>query len=317
MPSISSKTAIRERFSSKCNMQALEKFKSVMDVILQFQSVLKSEYDIIPEKERIGKGSVFIAKTVGNIAYDNLVGVRFCSVDPYDFIQTLILFGENQKDRNLYNLGLVLLGYHMSSSLKNLRSGFSQLSKYATHSNWEIREMSGFGIREALKMYPDDTFVFLNQMIRKEDPNLRRIVIESLRPLADIKWLRDPDKNSSIFVLLRVLRSDPSVYVRKSVGNNLKDLSKYMPETILDLAEHWVNDAAIKVTKDLASKSKKELGSGSYFLIWTLKHALRWLRARNPEYHGRIEQIMGINYILYFDEKKNKLALPRTSENSK
>ncbi|QEE16402.1 hypothetical protein DSAG12_02232 [Promethearchaeum syntrophicum] len=111
--------------------------------------------------------------------------------------------------------------------------------------------------------------------------------------------------------ILDLLRADPSVYVRKSVGNNLKDLSKYMPEKILKLTKKWVKNANIEVNNELASKSKKERGEKHFYLIWTIKHGLRWLKARNPEYFSQIQEILGKNYILYFDEKKNRTAKPK------
>ncbi|MCP4760561.1 MAG: hypothetical protein GY870_02195, partial [archaeon] len=196
-------------------------------------------------------------------------------------------------------------------SKKNLIKALAQVKIWADHKLWEIREMSGYIIRKGLKKFPDTILYSLKTWIISENDNIRRISIESLRPLSDIKWLRDPKKNDPILDILSSLRADPSVYVRKSVGNNLKDLSKYMPIKILELIEKWIHEAQINVVYNLASKSKKELGYENFYLIWTIKHALRWVRARNPEYHKKIEKLMGKNYVLYFDEKKNKLAKPK------
>lgn len=110
---------------------------------------------------------------------------------------------------------------------------------------------------------------------------------------------------------MNIIRADPSEYVRKSVGNNLKDLSKYMPVKILKFTKKWIKDANIIVDDELASRSKKELGEQQFYLIWTIKHGLRWLKERNPEYFPQIQDILGKNYILYFDEKRNKTAKPK------
>jgi len=124
--------------------------------------------------------------------------------------------------------------------------------------------------------------------------------------------LRDPRKNDKVLKILTSLRKDPSIYVRKPVGNNIKDLSKYMPEKMLDLMEKWIKtqrkETKINIHNELAMEeglSKEEMQ-----LIWTMKHAMRWIRAKNPELHPRLEKILGKNYILYFDEKKNRLAKP-------
>ena len=79
---------------------------------------------------------------------------------------------------------------------------------------------------------------------------------------------------------MTLLNKDPSIYVRKSVGNNLKDLSKYMPCKILKLMMGWIEISNIKVHDDLAS----EIGmfQEQKWLVWTIKHALRWLQKKNP-----------------------------------
>ena len=97
--------------------------------------------------------------------------------------------------------------------------------------------------------------------------------------------------------------------MRKSVGNNLKDLSKYMPDKILDLMDSWIKRAQIKVHDELSDEIG--LSKENKRLIWTIKHAMRWLKDRNPEFHPRLEKILGKNYILYYNEKKNRLARPK------
>ncbi|MBA7520192.1 hypothetical protein ES705_12285 [subsurface metagenome] len=37
---------------------------------------------------------------------------------------------------------------------------------------------------------------------------------------------------------------------------------------------------------------------------------MRWIKKKNPKYHSNLENILGKNYILYFDEKRNKRANP-------
>ena len=116
-----------------------------------------------------------------------------------------------------------------------------------------------------------------------------------------------------IFELLSEVRADSSEYVRKSVGNNLKDLSKYVPEQVLIHGESWIKQAKIEVKENLASQSKSELGDFNFYLVWTLKQALRWLQEKEPRFHPWLERILGKNYVLYFHEKKNWSAKPKLS----
>ncbi|MHA1343598.1 MAG: DNA alkylation repair protein, partial [Promethearchaeota archaeon] len=182
------------------------------------------------------------------------------------------------------------------------------IEMYANHKNWEIRESVVFSIISGLKKFPDLIVNLLNKWAESKDENIRRLVAESLRPRTEVKWLRDETKNDNLLKILTILRNDSSIYVRKAVGNNIKDLSKYMPEKMLDLMREWITKANIKVCDELAteiglSKEEKQL-------IWTIKHGMRWIKERNPEFHDRLEKILGKNYILYFDEKRNRMAKP-------
>ena len=58
---------------------------------------------------------------------------------------------------------------------------------------------------------------------------------------------------------LDALKADPSEYVRKSVGNALRDISKKFPEFIRKEVESWSLDSKeIKQVYHLASKFIKD-----------------------------------------------------------
>ena len=58
---------------------------------------------------------------------------------------------------------------------------------------------------------------------------------------------------------LAALKADPSEYVRKSVGNALRDISKKFPEFIRKEVETWSLDSKeIKQVYHLASKLIKD-----------------------------------------------------------
>ncbi|MHA1300792.1 MAG: DNA alkylation repair protein [Candidatus Helarchaeota archaeon] len=183
-------------------------------------------------------------------------------------------------------------------ALDNFDITLEKIKKWASHDDWIIRECAGAPLVSSLKKNKQKIFKIYKEWVKSEDINLRRIVAETLRPLAVNKWLRDPAKNDEVLEILTQLNHDESVYVRKSVGNNLKDLTKYMPKKILKLIENW-----LKEKDKLKIKEQNNL-------IWTIYQALRWLKDRNPEFHPWIERLVGKNYILYFDEKRNRNALP-------
>ncbi|NHJ46969.1 MAG: hypothetical protein FK733_04195 [Asgard group archaeon] len=272
-------------------------------------SYLNEEYKQIPEKERIGKGSVFITKMIPEATISILINSDY--IDPLEIINLIYYFHEVENSYHMKNYALALLSKYAITSKDAFANAVEFIKIVIKHCAWEIREQSGIVIRETIKKFTAETLDLLDEWTDSSDENLRRLSIESSRPFRDVPWLRDPQKNDKIIDLLTKLKDDDSLYVRKSVGNNLKDLTKYMPDKILALLKIWIAEAQITVSYDLASKSKKELGNKGYNLIWTMKHALRWLRERNSEYHKQIESLLGKNYLLYYHEKRNKMAVKR------
>lgn len=75
------------------------------------------------------------------------------------------------------------------------------------------------------------------------DPNVhvRRLVSEGTRPR--LPWAprlrRFQEDPSPVFELLEVLKDDPEEYVRRSVANNLNDISKDHPKRVVQVATRW------------------------------------------------------------------------------
>jgi 3-methyladenine DNA glycosylase AlkC len=102
-----------------------------------------------------------------------------------------------------------------------------------------------FAIRPWVKNQFEAVYPQLQSWTQHEDPHLRRLASEAVRPrlpwaehLAALK--SDP---RPIIPLLEQLKDDDSDYVRKSVANNLNDISKDHPELLLDLCERWLTDS--------------------------------------------------------------------------
>lgn len=76
---------------------------------------------------------------------------------------------------------------------------------------------------------------------KHENEHVRRLASEGCRPQLPwgqtlISFKKDP---SPILPILEQLKNDPSLYVRKSVANNLNDISKTHPELVLSIAKKW------------------------------------------------------------------------------
>ena len=100
---------------------------------------------------------------------------------------------------------------------------------------------SEFGIRPFLNKDLETTMKYMLNWADNEDFKVRRFASEGCRPrlpwAAGVPALKkDP---SFILPILEKLKDDPEEFVRKSVANNLNDISKDHPETVLDICERW------------------------------------------------------------------------------
>lgn len=118
---------------------------------------------------------------------------------------------------------------------------------------------SEFAVRPFIEMYPEKMMRLMHQWSQDSDEHVRRLSSEGCRPR--LPWsfpLRAFKKDPSpVLQILEKLKDDPSLYVRKSVANNLNDISKDHPDVVLKLAKRWIGE--------------------SPNTDWILKHALRTL----------------------------------------
>ncbi len=98
-----------------------------------------------------------------------------------------------------------------------------------------------FAVRPFLKKYPDE---MLSQMIswsKHENNKVRRLASEGSRPrlpwaMALPSYKNDP---SPILPILENLKEDSCEVVRRSVANNLNDIAKDNPDTVIDISKQW------------------------------------------------------------------------------
>ncbi len=306
--SISSAKSIQGRTLNFC--KTIEIWSNNAKILEQINDFLNTEYDLIPETERIGKGIKFISNHVAKGVFHYLLEKNRTSIEfIIDLVEKTFNYGESTESNILELYALHIIAEYILAYPEEFEKMVPLIQLYACHGNWIVRETILEAILAGLKKKPIRTLELLSNWTNNSNQNLRRLVSESLRPHTYIKWLRDPAKNDKIIDILTILRNDPSIYVRKSVGNNLKDLSKYMPEKILELMESWIKNAQIEVHDGISNEIG--LSKENKRLIWTMKHAMRWLKTKNPEFHPLLEKILGKNYVLYFDEKRNRLAKPK------
>ena len=92
-------------------------------------------------------------------------------------------------------------------------------------------------------------------------PAARRLVTESFRPravmLAHIEELKEDP--APLKQILEPLLDDPADYVRKSVANNLNDISKDNPQIVLDWVRSWSSGQVSKERSWILSRGLRTL----------------------------------------------------------
>jgi 3-methyladenine DNA glycosylase AlkC len=98
-----------------------------------------------------------------------------------------------------------------------------------------------FAVRPFILKYPKKMMQQMQKWATHKHPHVRRLASEGCRPR--LPWAMALDflkKNPSpILPILNRLKDDPSEFVRKSVANNINDISKDHPSLVIDLVRKW------------------------------------------------------------------------------
>jgi 3-methyladenine DNA glycosylase AlkD len=120
--------------------------------------------------------------------------------------------------------------------------------------DWRVQEI----LAKAFDKYCSDVgyekaLPVIKEWLADSSPNVRRAVTEGLRIWTDRHYFNTHPQVA--INLLSQLRNDESEYVRKSVGNALRDISKKHKELIKNELRQWdIANKRIKQTHKLASK---------------------------------------------------------------
>lgn len=152
-------------------------------------------------------------------------------------------------------LATYIFGHIASKDLKYIEFMRNTVSQ---DTDWRVQEIlaqsfdcfcSTFGYEKALPIISD--------WLSDVNPNVRRAVTEGLRI-----WTGRPYFNEHPEIAIRMLsalKEDDSAYVRKSVGNALKDISKKHKDIVIKELSNWnLSNSKIKEAYKFASKHLKK-----------------------------------------------------------
>jgi len=120
--------------------------------------------------------------------------------------------------------------------------------------DWRVQEILAKAFdRYCVDIGYEQSLPIIKKWLADSSPNVRRAVTEGLRIWTGRPYFREHPKVA--IQLLSQFRYDESEYVRKSVGNALRDISKKYKELVKDELSTWdITNRGVKQTYKLASK---------------------------------------------------------------
>ena len=148
-----------------------------------------------------------------------------------------------------------MLGVYMLGLIGNQDALHFLKNTVSKNPAWQIQEFLAMAFDNYCKKTGyENSLKTINEWLSDENANTRRAVTEGLRI-----WTKRPyfkDNPEATIKLLSKYKTDESEYVRKSVGNALKDISKAYPELVKkELSEWELNTKEIKQVYKLANKN--------------------------------------------------------------
>ena len=129
----------------------------------------------------------------------------------------------------------VFLFGHLSDSEEILAFMRDQVSK---DENWRVQEVLAKAFDELCKKIGyEQALLTIDEWLKNGNANAKRAVTEGLRIWTNRPYFKDnPDE---AIRRLASLKEDESEYLRKSVGNALKDISKKFPNLVKTELDSW------------------------------------------------------------------------------
>ncbi len=186
--------------------------------------------------------------------------------EKYEKAINIILASLTPANTETEGLGLAVLFYHPHScfiseyGLDKANNNGEDPFKISMQAQYELtkRNTSEFSMRPFLINHQKRTLSQLKKWLTDPDPHIRRLCSESTRPR--LPWApRIPafiDDPSPVLPILKTLKDDPNLYVRRSVANHVGDIAKDNPDIAFELCDSWLNNASKEVK-------------------WLIRHALR------------------------------------------
>ena len=167
-----------------------------------------------------------------------------------DYTKELAFLSYESKVYQVRMYGVFLFGY-LSADIGILKFMRDEVSK---DDNWRVQEVLAKAFDEYCKNKGyENAIPVIDEWLSSDNSNTRRAVTEGLRIWTSRPYFKENPQEA--IKRLAALKEDASEYVRKSVGNALRDISRKFPELIKEELKTWnLENNEIKQVYKLASR---------------------------------------------------------------
>lgn len=279
-----------EAFKNMWNEQFFDRFtKDLKRVINDFDApgfvsqVMDDEWENREFKQRIAHITTILKKFLP-ADYKDAIAKILELLDYVEKTQPDYSIIDDKKFGLTLEYGAILDNFVEQYGLDHYETSVKAIEKITQFSSCE------FVAHPFIIKYPDEMMAQMLVWSKHEHWGVRRLASEGCRPrlpwamaLPNLK--KDP---APIIPILENLKNDPSRFVRLSVANNLNDIAKDNPETVIDLAKKWQGES-------------KEVD-------WIIKHGCRTLlKQGNTEVLG----IFGLNAVENISIEDFQISTPK------
>ena len=199
---------------------------------------------------------------------------------PADYLTALLMLIKIAPEIKGFE-GMVLPDFVEQYGMDHWEESLNALGYFTKYSSSE------FAIRPFLDQKPDLVMHYMMVWAENDNENVRRFASEGCRPrlpwaMLLPKFIANPEP---VVEVLEKLKDDPSLFVRKSVANNLNDISKDHPDLVMDIASRWYG---------YSDRTN-----------WIVKHGLRTLLKKGNQ---RALNLMGVSGADNLEVKNLKLS---------
>ena len=166
------------------------------------------------------------------------------------YIKKLAFLSYESKVYQVRMYGVFIFGY-LSDDSDILTFMRDEVSK---DDNWRVQEVLAKAFDEYCRNTGYESAIpVIDEWLKSDNPNTRRAVTEGLRIWTSKSYFKENPQEA--IKRISPLKEDTSEYVRKSVGNALRDISRKFPELIKEELKTWnLETKEIKQVYKLASR---------------------------------------------------------------